>query len=323
MPVILGDAGQQPPQRGDPLGADREADVRVVSGAGQRAGEVPGVGAHRHPARSPGPLRQAGQSAAQQIRRGRARVIGAVAQVGGQHDLGLGPGGHVRAADPLALVVIGHAALLPAVDLHVSGVQVDRDRPAGQRRRPRRGQHVQHPPGHRRQAGLHCLPLPGGDPAGQARRGGGAQPRHRRDLLPGRIGALTVQPGQEVLPGQLRRGDPGQQLPGSEPAFALLDRADRRIQRPDHAEPPAQLGDHGQARIRRQRPIRRADPRLLPRSARPAAYPFHQVGASPPEMIITSQRSSSQVKGAPIGICAAVSPTYSRIRVRWPATRNS
>ena len=35
-----------------------------------------------------------------------------------------------------------------------------------------------------------------------------------------------------------------------------------------------------------------------------------------PEMIITSQRSSSQVKRAPIGICAAVSPTYSRIRVR-------
>jgi hypothetical protein len=37
----------------------------------------------------------------------------------------------------------------------------------------------------------------------------------------------------------------------------------RRIQRLDHAEPPAQLGDHGQARVRRQRPIRRADPRLL------------------------------------------------------------
>jgi hypothetical protein len=33
-------------------------------------------------------------------------------------------------------------------------------------------------------------------------------------------------------------------------------------------------------------------------------------------MVITSQRSSSQVKGALIGICAAVSPTYSRIRVR-------
>ena len=175
---------------------------------------------------------QAGQRAAQQIRRGRARVIGAVAQVGGQHDLGLGPGGHVRPPDPLALVVIGHAALLAAVDLHVSGVQVDRDRPVGQRRRPRRGQQRQHPPGHRRQAGLHRLPLRRGDPPGQARRGRGRQPRHRRDLLAGRIGALAVQPGQEVLPGQLRRRDPGQQLPGPEPAFALLDRADRRIQRP-------------------------------------------------------------------------------------------
>ena len=141
------------------------------------------------------------------------------------------------------------------------------------------------------------LPLRRGDPPGQARRGRGRQPRHRHDLLPGRIGALAVQPGQEILSSQLRRSDPGQQLPGPEPAFALLDRADRRIQCTDHAEPPAQLGDHGQARVRRQRRIRHADPRLLPRSARPAAYPFHQVGASPPEMIITSQRSSSQVKG--------------------------
>jgi len=32
----------------------------------------------------------------------------------------------VRAADPLALVVEGHAALVPAVDLDVGGVQVDR-----------------------------------------------------------------------------------------------------------------------------------------------------------------------------------------------------
>ena len=288
--------------------------------AGQRAGEVPGVGAQCHPARSPGPLRQAGQGAAQQIRRGRARVIGAVAQVGGQDNLGLSPGGHVRPPDPLALVVPGHAPLLPAVDLHVGGIQVDRDRPAGQRRRPRRGQQGQHPAGHRRQAGLHCLPLRRGDPPCQARRGRGRQPRHRRDLLPGRIGALAVQPGQEVLPGQLRRGQPRQQLPGPEPAFALLDRADCRIQRRDHAELVTQLGDGRQARVRRQRRIRRADPRLLPRSARPAAYSFHQVGASPPEMVITSQRSSSQVKGAPIGICAAVSPTYSRIRVRlWLA----
>jgi hypothetical protein len=92
----------------------------------------------------------------------------------------------------------------------------------------------------------------GGDPAGQARGGGGAQPRHRRELLPGRIGSLAVQPCQEVLPGELRRRDPGQQLPGPVAAFPLLDRADRRIQRPDQPEPAAQLADHGQARVRRQ-----------------------------------------------------------------------
>ena len=154
MPVVVGDAGQQPPQRRDPLGADRERDLRVVGGAGQLPGEIPGVGAHRHP---PGPGRrgQGGQRPAQQIRRGRARVISPVAQVSGQHHLGLGPGRHVRQAHPLALMVIGHAALLPAVDFHVGGVQVDRDRAAGQRRGPLRGQQVQHPPGHRRQATLN------------------------------------------------------------------------------------------------------------------------------------------------------------------------
>ena len=39
----------------------------------------------------------------------------------------------MRRADPLTLVVKGHAAFLAAVDLHVGGVQVDRDRPADQR----------------------------------------------------------------------------------------------------------------------------------------------------------------------------------------------
>jgi len=50
--------------------------------------------------------------------------------------------------------------------------------------------------------------------------GRGRQPRHRRQLLACRIGALAVQPGQEILPGQLRRRDPGQQLPSAEPALA-------------------------------------------------------------------------------------------------------
>ena len=54
----------------------------VVGRAGQRTGEVSGVGAQRHLPSSRCPLWQGGQRAAQQIRRGRARVIGPVAQVG-------------------------------------------------------------------------------------------------------------------------------------------------------------------------------------------------------------------------------------------------
>jgi len=57
----------------------------------------------------------------------------------------------MRPANPLALMVIGHAALLAAVHLHVGGVPVDHYRPAGQRRRPLRGQHVHHRGGHCRQ----------------------------------------------------------------------------------------------------------------------------------------------------------------------------
>jgi hypothetical protein len=159
-------------------------------------------------------------------------------------------------------MVVRDAAFLAAVDLHVGGVQVDRDRPLGQRRGPLRGQQVQHPPGHRRQAMLDRLPLSGSNPPGKPGRSRGRQPRYRREQLAGHAGALAVQPGQEVLSGQLRRRDARQQRPGAEPAIPLLDRADRRIQRLDHAEPPAQLGDRGQARVRRQRPVRRAGPHL-------------------------------------------------------------
>jgi hypothetical protein len=178
----------------------------------------------------------------------------------------------MRPPDPLTLVVPGHAALLAAVDLHVGGVQVDRDRAVGQRKRPLCRQHRQHPPGHHRHALLDRLPLRRGEPAGQARRGRGRQPRHRRQLLPSRIGTLPVQPGQEVLP-------------GPEPPVPLLERAGCRIQRPDHAQPPAQLADHRQTRVRRQRRIRRADPDL-PLLMPAATYPAHQIGALSTEMII-------------------------------------
>jgi hypothetical protein len=222
VPVLFGDPGQQPPQRRDPLGPDREADVRVMGGAGQRPGEIPRVGAHRHPARSPRRRGQGGQRAAQQVRRGRARVIGAVAQVGGQHGLRLRPAGHVRAADPLALVVIGHAALLATVDLHVGSVQVDGDRPAGQGRRSLCGQQRQHPAGHRRQSGLYRLPLRRGDPPGQAGGGRGRQPRHRCEQLASRISALPVQPGQEVLPASCAAASPASSSPAPNPRSRCL-----------------------------------------------------------------------------------------------------
>ena len=99
---------------------------------------------------------------------------------------------------------------------------------------------------------------------------------------------MAVQPSQEILPGQLRRRQPRQQLPGPESAGTLLNRPDRRIQRPDHAQPVTQPGDRSHPRVRGQRRIRRADPRL-PALPLPAAYPGHQIGAFPAEMIVTSQ----------------------------------
>jgi hypothetical protein len=121
-------------------------------------------------------------------------------------------------------------------------------------------------------------------------------------------------PARKSSPGQLRGCDPRQQLPGAEAAIALLDRAGRRVQCPDHAQPPAQLADRGHPRIRGQSPIRRADPHL-PALLPPATYPVHQIGASPLDdrhfaMIIIPGQSGT------IGIYAAVSPTYSRNRVR-------
>ena len=222
VPVVFGDPGQQPPQRGDPLGADRERDLRVVGSAGQRPGEVPGVGAHRHPARSPRRRGQGGQRAAQQVRRGRARVIGAVAQVGGQHVLRLRPGGHVRAADPLALVVIGHAALLAAVDLHVGGVQVDGDRPAGQGRRPLRGQQRQHTAGHRRQAGLYRPPLHRGDPPGQAGGGRGASPGTGVSSWPAASARWRSSPVRKSSPASCAAASPASSSPAPNPRSRCL-----------------------------------------------------------------------------------------------------
>jgi hypothetical protein len=141
---------------------------------------------------------------------------------------------------------------------------------------------------------------------------GGTQPCHRRQLRLGGVCALAVQPHEEVLARQLRRRKPCQQLPGFVTAIPLLDRADRRIERLNHAQPTAQLGNRRHPRIRGRRSVPRADAHQLPL---PAAYPLYQIGASPAEMTLTSQSTSFQVTVVPIGIYAAMRPSYSRNRV--------
>jgi hypothetical protein len=59
--------------------------------------------------------------------------------------------------------------------------------------------------------------------------------------LASRIGALTIQPNQKVLPSQLRSRQTDQQLTAGVPAIAGLDWIDRRVQQPDHAKPVNQL----------------------------------------------------------------------------------
>jgi hypothetical protein len=104
--------------------------------------------------------------------------------------------------------------------------------------------------------------VPGGEPARYPGRGRGGQARHWRDLLPGGVGAQPVQAHQEILPGQLGRGHPGQHLPAGEPALALLDRPDARIQRADQAELAAQFRHREHPARGRQRRVGRPDPYL-------------------------------------------------------------
>ena len=231
MPGVVFDPGQRLPHAGDPLGADRELHVLGGGGAGQLAGEIPGVGAQRDlpPRRGravPDGGWQRGQRPAQQVHHVRPRVLVAGQQVGGQRDLGLCPGRHVRPARPLALVGVGDAAFLAAVDLHVGGIDVDGHRPSGQLRRPLGGQQARHPRGRGGQAVFRAPPVRPGEPAHDPGRGRGGQARYRHQLLARGIGPDPVQPDQEVLPGQLRGGHPGQHLPAGEPPRPLLDRPD-------------------------------------------------------------------------------------------------
>ncbi len=128
----------------------------------------------------------------------------------------------MRPPRTLALVVVRHAAFLAAVDLDVGGIQVYRDRPFGQRRCPRRWQQPHHPPGDRCQSRLHRQPLHAGDPAGHARSRRRRQSGYRGELLAGRVRAVAVQPGQEILPGQLPCCQPVSSSPAPNPRARRL-----------------------------------------------------------------------------------------------------
>jgi len=125
--------------------------------------------------------------------------------------------------------------------------------------------------------------------------------------LTGDISALPVQPDQEVLPGQLHRRQPDQQLGAGEPTIAGLDRPDRRIQQLDHAQAVNQLGHRGHPRHRGQRRVRRADLHPPPRPG-DLAYSAHLIGVLPTLMTVSSQTPSSQVRRAPITICGPCRP---------------
>lgn len=51
----------------------------------------------------------------------RVRIVARGSSVLSPGDLGLGPGNHMRATDPLALAITGNAAPLGSGDLHVGG----------------------------------------------------------------------------------------------------------------------------------------------------------------------------------------------------------
>ena len=288
-PGVLGDRAQRLPHAGDPLGADREEHAVPVRGAGQLSGEIARVGAQRDlPSRRGRPVadgpRQRGQRPGQQPHHVRARVLVPGQQVGGQRDLGLRPRGHVRPARPLPLVVIGHPAFLAAVHLHVGGVDVDRHRPGSQLGRPLGGKQVHHPRGRGCQARLGPPPVRRGEPAHDPGRGRGRQPGHRHQLLPRLISAHPVQPDQEILPGQLGRGHPGQHLPAGEPPRPLLDRPDALIQRRGQAELAAQLGHRDHPARPRQRRVGRPDLDPAAGLARHSCCQHH-LGDSPPGTI--------------------------------------
>lgn len=247
-------------------------------------------------------------------------VVVAGEQVRGQSLPGLGPGRQVRTAGPLPAIVVGHPRLLPAVDLHVGGVHVDRDR-AGDQRLAAPSRKQPEPAGqHLRVARLDSRQLIRAEPVRQAGRGRGRDRWHRRQQ-PGRtVSALPVKIGPVLAPEQLTLRHCDQQLTGAHPTSSCLDRPDPAVERRDHTQPANQFAQRRHPRRAGQRPVRHTEPHTRPALHLPLPllppYLLHPEGAFP---CGPARVSTTLIVPAGQALSSSHTPDsrhYSRIRVR-------
>lgn len=128
-------------------------------------------------------------------------------------------------------------------------------------------EHVERGHVHVIKPGLPPLPSARRTTAGPARLRWPSATAALRQQLPRGIGAVAVQPDQELLPCKATRSQPGQHLLTGETPTMCLDRPDRRVRPLAHREPVDQLGHCDLAGKLRQRRVRRAEPHPPPRSA--------------------------------------------------------
>ncbi len=186
---------------GDRVGAGREP-RRGVAGSGdrgirERGGEEAGVGAD--PRRGAHRAGQHPQRPAQQADDMGPGILVAGEQVRGQGQAGARPARQQRPARASALVGVGDAAFLTAVDLHVRGIEVERRAVKDELGAPLGGQPVEIPPRDLGQPGLDPGQLGWSEPFGESGRGPRRGERHRREQRPGRVRPRPVQPRQRRL----------------------------------------------------------------------------------------------------------------------------
>jgi len=107
------------------------------------------------------------------------------------------------------------------------------------------------------------VPPIGVEPLRQCRRGRRRRGRDRSKPAAGHVGTTSVQPDQVVLARQLGTRQADEELPAGQATSALLDRADRLIDRINDTDPVDQLGDREHPGDWCQGRIRRADLDLM------------------------------------------------------------